>query len=473
MQAAGTRSALDYRTFAVPMLVLVMIATAWGTVNSPWLITGAVLGLVVLVVALTAPLVMVGAMLAFGAIDLSFLTGGFKALFPHLGGLDMNGIRLLAATAGFLTYILFEPRARAAAAGSLGRMYIVFLAFALGTIAYSMDPLEGLRLGLKLAYPLLTFLIVVGVCYTRERLETLMRYVLISVAFIAFILNPILVLKGEYRVDAGIVRLGGLGIGDNPFAFYCMGMLFIVFTRYLLRRQLGYLLLSAVLFAWMALTQTRIAAAGAIVGLAIIGALTAFSTGNRKILVGAALTATIAGLIVVPQVLVRSFGYLPSPGEIAGLIAHPAALYESINWQGRELLWAILWAAFLKSPMVGLGLGSSTAVIRVTFPDQGVKVAHSEYMRLGTDTGVIGVALFAVAICTWLAATVRLALRGDRMTREFAFPAVAAIIGWAIISMMDNPFDYYILYIQYIGFLVAVAVVMNSTAPAQMPAEIR
>ncbi|HEX6559068.1 MAG TPA: O-antigen ligase family protein, partial [Longimicrobiales bacterium] len=130
-------------------------------------------------------------------------------------------------------------------------------------------------------------------------------------------------------------------------------------------------------------------------------------------------------------------------------------------WNGRELLWAILWGAFAASPIIGLGLGSSAAVIRETFPGQ-VRVAHNEYMRLATDTGVLGVLLFATAVIVWLVAALRLSRRGDRAVREFAFPAAATIVAWGVIAITDNAFDYYTDFTQYVGFLVAGAVVMQS-----------
>jgi hypothetical protein len=74
------------------------------------------------------------------------------------------------------------------------------------------------------------------------------------------------------------------------------------------------------------------------------------------------------------------------------------------------------------------------------------------------------VALFAAAVIAWLIAAVRLGARGDRAVREYAFPAAAGIAVWAIIAITDNPLDYYSLFTQYIGFLVAGAVLAQSNA---------
>lgn len=469
MSAASTTSVFDGRSsrmlIATALLGLAVIGVSFGTVHMPWLVAGAVLGACVMAIALTAPLALVAAMLIIGPVDLSFMTGGFKALLPELGGLDMNGIRLLGASAGFVAYILFEPRSRAAAVGPLGRLWIVFLVYAGATIAMSLDPLEGLRLFLKLAYPFLTFLIVVGVADSRARLELLTRYTLVAAAVYALVINPILAYQGGYRMDAdGFVRIGGLGSGDNPFAFYLTIMLLIVFTRFLLRAQVWYLLLCAILVVWIALTVTRIAVLGAVAGLAVTGLLGAFAAKNRKVLIASIAAAVIATAVLLPNALTRSLGFVPTPAELWALVRSPAAMYASINWQGRGVLWAILWASIMSAPIPGLGLGSSSAIIRETFPDQTVLVAHNEYLRLATDTGILGVALFAAAVIAWLIGVVRLGAHGDRTVREYAFPAAAGMVVWAIIATTDNPLDYYSLFTQYIGFLVAGAVVAQTQA---------
>jgi O-antigen ligase len=87
-------------------------------------------------------------------------------------------------------------------------------------------------------------------------------------------------------------------------------------------------------------------------------------------------------------------------------------------------------------------------------------VAHNEYMRLATDTGLIGLVLLALAMGTWMFAAARLCRRGDTAVREFAFPALAVLISWALIAITDNAIDYYNNFSQYLGFLLAGAVVV-------------
>ncbi|HUP89496.1 MAG TPA: O-antigen ligase family protein, partial [Longimicrobiales bacterium] len=257
---------------------------------------------------------------------------------------------------------------------------------------------------------------------------------------------------------------GGLGSGDNPFSFYCVAILFITFTRFVLRKRPMYLVFSVILVVWIALTVTRVAALASVVGLGVIGLLATYATGHRKLFFITATVVGVAGLAFAPNVLQRSLGFVPTAHELFQIVRNPVVLYNAINWQGRQLLWAIAWAAFMASPLFGLGMGSSAAVIRESFPDQDVKVVHNEYLRLAVDTGLIGVALFAVSIITWLVAAIRLSRNGDNFVRELAFPAVAGIVAWGLISITDNPFDYYAPFTQYVAFLVAGAVAAQESS---------
>jgi O-antigen ligase len=233
----------------------------------------------------------------------------------------------------------------------------------------------------------------------------------------------------------------------------------MTFTRFILRAQLRYLAFSAVLVVWIALTGTRIAVLASAAGFCVIGMLASLTSHNRKIIVVSVLATAGVVVVLLPNALMRSFGFVPTPAELFALLRNPAALYSSINWQGRQLLWAILWGSFAAAPLLGHGLGSSTAVIREMFPDQGVRVAHNEYLRIATDAGTIGVILLGAAVITWLTASVRLSLQGDRTVREYAFPAAASLVACAIVAATDNAIDYYSPMTQYIGFLVAGAVV--------------
>jgi O-antigen ligase len=147
------------------------------------------------------------------------------------------------------------------------------------------------------------------------------------------------------------------------------------------------------------------------------------------------------------------------------------ALYESINWQGRELVWPIVFASFLTDPWTGMGLGGSTAMMQEYFPPQVGLVVHNEYLRLASETGVVGVVMFGLAILLWCVAVLRSDRRSGGAAREFTLPALAGIISWSILAITDNLFDYYAPYTQFIGLLVGACLVIAADTGAPGRAE--
>ena len=447
-----------------------LLATAAGAAvaASPWAALGAVVGGVMLLVVLAQPLALIGVMLAIGPIDLSFLTGGFKALLTEQGGVDMNGIRLIGMTIGLTGLVIADRDVLRAAFGRYGRWYALFLIWAAATLALSTEVVDGLRLLLKLAFPLLIFVAVLGCARSREDLGRLSDWALIGAAVIALVLNPIYVMAGGYEINAdGRMRIQGVGVHENPFSFYLLAVMFLAFARFAVRGDKRQLLLCGALGVWMVLTLTRITLLASLVGLAGIAAYGALLTRNYRALGGAALVGGAVAVALLPVAIERTLGYLPSAGQLIGMLGDPAQLYRAMNWQGRELLWPVILAALLASPVVGLGLGSTGTILRANFPPEMGLVVHNEYLRLTAETGLVGGTLFMVAMLAWLRGVARAGRLRDTTVREFALPAIGGILAWAVIAITDNAFDYYAQFTQYIAFFCAATLAAAKLAEAE------
>jgi O-antigen ligase len=439
---------------AVAALVL-----AWAAATVPMMAAGAVLGVTVFLVTLTRPLVVVGIMLAIGALDLSFITGG-HLLEDWGGGIDMNGLRLIGMIVAMSAILMVDRSAARHALAPHSRWYILFLVYATLTLAISVLQLDGARLLLKLAYPLLLFLAVLAIARTREELDRLMDWTLLGAAGVALVLTPLLILAGSYEFDAGRLSARAGALHQNPLSFYMLMMMLIAFGRFAVRKQLRYVALAALFAVWLVVSMTRITLLAAGVTFLAVAAYTAWRDRDYRLPVVAAFLLLLVGAPLVPVVLERTFGTIPTVAELMALAADPVALYHRMNLQGRELVWAVAWQSFLANPVFGQGLGTSTAQAMAVLRTGGAAVIHNEYLRLAVDTGLIGIALFAAAMGKWLA----VAARAGRMAgavREFAIPGGAGVIAWAVISLTDNAFDYYASLTQYVAFLVAGAVVLS------------
>ncbi len=447
--------------------VAVVIAAAL-LARAPWLAAGAVFGAALVTLTVLWPVPVLTVLLTLGPLDLAFLTGGFKNLFEGAGGLDMNGIRLVGVTAGLGLPLLADRTSWSRLIGPGVRWYVAFLVYTGMTIAVSGDPLEGLRLLFKLAWPLLIYLTVSAPSRSRAEIDRMVDWILGGAAVLV-LLNPFFVLSGNVVIEvSGDVRVGGAGIHQNPFSFYLLVIVLLSLGRFASRAQLRYVVLALASIFWMALTLTRITLLAGLVALTAAGLYGSIARRKYRPVVAALGLAGLIGLVLTPVVLTRTFGYVPSLGEFIGLLGDPVALYGLVNWQGRELFWGVLVAAWSANPLFGLGLGSSSGILKGLFTRDMGTVAHNEYIRLGTDTGFLGIGLFFMAMLGWLSAIVRLREGADPRVQEVALPALAVILAWAVISVTDNAFDYYAPFTQYAGFLVAAAVVMDRSATAKV-----
>lgn len=427
---------------------------SFGLAHSPFLALGTTLGALLSFFALTQPLALIGLMLVIGPADLSFITGGFKSMLERLGGLDMNGIRLVGMTAALSLVVLSERKVGRQVFRPSAIFYVLLVAFCAATLAISPSPIDGARLLLKIAYPLLVFLVITGLAPDRERLDRLMDAVLIGAALLCVIINPLYVTFGDFeRNIGGWLRLQGVGAHQNPFAFYLIAAILMSFVRFTTRRQARYLLLCTICAFWMVMTITRIAFLAMIVALFVAGLVAAVAARQTRVLAAAVAISVLLAIPFAPPVLARSFGFVPTPGELMGLLADPEALVTALNWEGRMVFWAVVWNAFLTSPIFGLGLGGSTFVLRMNFPAFSAPVVHNDYLRLLSEAGLVGVGLFTAAMAAWLVVAVRAARIDDRTVREYALPAVGCLAALAIIGLTDNAFDYYGPFTQYTGFL--------------------
>ncbi len=462
-----TRAAVLSRPASAAGVAALCALVGAGVALSPWVTSGVLLGAAVLALCLFQPLLVVGAMLFFGLVDLSLLTGGWKSLFVEAGGLDMNGIRLMGATLGFGAVVLAHAGARDVFWSRLGRTYALFLAFAAATLVLSSSAVEGARLWFKLAYPFLVFVLVLRLPTRREQLERLMDLALAGAAFVAVILNPLLVLFGAYTVDLdGQIRLTELSAHQTVAAPYFVIMILIALTRYATRRQVRYLALAAACAPWVVIALARMAFLEAMAGLLILGLTGALAARNYRLAVGTMLSAAAIALLLIPAVLRRSLGYVPGMEELWQLLRDPAWLAQHVNTEGRALMWPLALQAFLQHPLVGLGLGSTRTILMAAVQG-GENDVHNEYLRIGATTGLVGAGLLASAVGGWLVRVVRLVRSDDALVREFAFPAIAGVAVLALDCFASNTFDYYTQIVQYVFFLLAGAMAAASLAEGE------
>lgn len=439
--------------------------------HAPWMAMGLLVGGGLVTLILFKPIWVVAALLLIGPIDLSFLTGGYKGLFESMGGLDMNGIRLMATVGGFGLLALTDGRIRKAAFGPHARWYLLFLAWAVVTLAYSWSPLDGVRFLMKLVYPFLLFVVVLGGVTRRDQLDRLSTAIFFGAALTTILLNPLYLLGGGFVYDEVLgFRVGGVGIYAAPWSFYLLLMLVASLVRFSTRRQTRYMVLAAVCVFWIILALSRTALLAGMAAFALLAVHSALVERDFRLVTVLLVIGAVLAVAIVPAFIQKTFGHaVPSFGELMALFRDPLALLDRVSLSGREIFWPLIFLYFLTSPIIGLGLGTTTHLMQTQVAEAAGGVVHNEYLRLATETGLVGLGLFALAIIAWGRGVGRASFSRDPVVLEWALPALGALAIWAVTSFGDNAIDYYTSVSQFVAVFAAGAIwaARNQSAPEE------
>ena len=99
------------------------------------------------------------------------------------------------------------------------------------------------------------------------------------------------------------------------------------------------------------------------------------------------------------------------------------------------MIWPLFEAAFRSSPWIGWGVGAGKVILPVASGIDrliGTNAAHNEYLRIGAEGGVLGLALLILLLAAWTVRGSRRLPAGQRWL------ARAVMVAFAIHSATDN-----------------------------------
>ncbi len=146
------------------------------------------------------------------------------------------------------------------------------------------------------------------------------------------------------------------------------------------------------------------------------------------------------------------------------------ARLTDLSNDGRVELWRIAWHQFEAKPILGQGAGTfQDAFLQHRTTSQFVVNAHSLYVEMLDELGIVGLVLLLVAIVSML---VRTALRARGPDRSMYAAVFALILAWAIESGVD--WDWQMPVVTLIvfalgGFMLARGPVPAGEKPADLP----
>ena len=240
----------------------------------------------------------------------------------------------------------------------------------------------------------------------------------------------------------------------------------------------AYFLLVTVLAAWSMWGQTRDAWPRtarvwfviAVVLVVLTVSRTAWAAGLVSAL-GVALATRrhgVAKAMAIAALVLLALSLLPaslnritadSSGNVLGQLSRGTAGLQLGGWEGRTKGWDYMIANyFLRSPVVGAGLGSTAEVFRgETSLNTGAGAPHNEYVRFLCDTGLIGLFLLCTTLWTSLVSTWRVA-RASESHEAIGGAALGAVLVVILVSVADNTAQIVVKFAAPAAALVAVAI---------------
>ena len=385
-------------------------------------------------------------------IGLEQLTGGDRPLLQSFGGWAVSSVRLgvllllgltVLAIRGLPRRLVFEEY-----------VYLGLVGWFSATLLFSPDPFAGIRFTAKLAVVLVAWLAFGWLVRRRgERfmwrllMGTLAGALVVAYVLIALGLNFVVNPDGTKRFAA----LADPSSGPVCLAALALPALYLWFRD---RRPIGLLLY---FMAWVPvlLSVTRIAILGFVIASLVLAAV------MRRWVEAAAI-----GLIVG----VAAFSYAPlrermafgsdsqSWQTIAATVQNQGV--GGLNTQGRTELWSFLSQQYHAHPIAGSGVGASEAVLQSSSSFGGLSQAHSDYMAVLVNGGLIALGL-------WLVAFGGLMVRFFRL-RGPAAPAAAVVSLYLVVAITDNAVEMY----AYLGIPLAAFVAIALEADRRRRASV-
>jgi len=340
--------------------------------------------------------------------------------------------------------------------------YLVFLGWCAIESFRAADSSFAVRAFLKLLYPFLSMYLARRTVGSPDSADRLIKWQFRMTTTVTVLIFTALAIPALFVV-VNFVFWGAAAFFDHAVIIAMLAL-----ACWKVRGKLRYLVLALILSAicFKAVNRTTIVALA--LGVSIISVL-AF----RKIavvLLPILYVGLLAILFTVPAFREKMF-YNPNKVQTGVLQSASAVTSGQLNNDGRFAMWnEVLRRFFWPNPAVGSGLGATQAWFYSGAAEPilhtKLKIEHSEYVKLASDTGLIGVALFVVSILLALVDAIRAYRRStEESARIFSLAAICALPMFLFIIALDNALLYVLPVAQFPLSFAAIASRLSVSNP--------
>jgi putative inorganic carbon (HCO3(-)) transporter len=375
-----------------------------------------------------------------------------------IGGVNFAGILgVLVVLGGGLALI---ARARGLPAPRVVTLCWVALALMLATVAYSLDPSDGIRSWFTIAAPVVVFVVAAWAVREQRQFEHLMTAVLLSA--VVPLVAGVVQLAAGVTVDKDVQGLDAIGstfVHPNGYAFFLVVVLAVGVVAFARARNLAIrLTIGSGLVLGLASLILTYGRSAWLAAVAILLALAALE--YRRLLVIAPIAAIVFGLALP--------GAADSIGARFSDLSDPIRRYSDNSFAWRLENWERMLPYAGDRPFTGYGLGSYLPLTDAEFgvfdydfrghgdsrSSQRVE-AHNDFLKLTIELGFIGAALYvamtlSIALAVWRA-------RRVQAVKPYATAVAATVVALLVVTTVDNVKDYNAAF--YVLFALAGAIV--------------
>lgn len=384
-----------------------------------------------IIMAIISPLTFIYYILYTGALPFGMVFG--EDILTPFGHLNVLSLRVLGVVFASSLVIIMNINKLLKHIHSVF-LWVVFILWCGLTLLWSDNYIYGLRGYLKIIAPFFFSLAIMVIDINRIKLQQFAMAVVTNL----FVLGFIAFISKYYGITGPRGALGVPSHGSAVFSAYLMIPIVLSFS-YIIHGINVYkwsviFLLSVILIL---LTSARTPLAASVIGIAIIF----FVRLPLKISLPVVLILFVSLLTLIFQVdyFNKRMFYAHSNVSIINIIDNPDYVLKNLDFSGRLDLWKNIIKNVYKNPIIGSGVGSTQAYLYENA--KMAKAAHSEYIKLLCDTGLIGLVLF---ISVGISILIKLkGMVGDVNKRnQIATASMSLIVAYYMFCITDNGLDY-------------------------------
>ena len=362
------------------------------------------------------------------------------------GGMNLSALWLLVL-AGLAVVALFRLPNRRVPLSIPEKAYMVFLAWAALGAVRAPALTYSVRMFIKLAYPLLAMMLARRAVLSGQApdLRQAIKWVVVA-SFCGFLL----VGGFTQRFLPWICWTAASFIwACAAFADHLAIMGVVALAAWRVWGGKWYLAYAVAAGLSPVLAGIRTGIGAFVLGVSVLVLLSYRKAVSLPLLAGIVFLGA-ASILFVPSVKAHMFHDADSV-DSADALRNPTGIsLDNVNNSGREMLWTmVLGELWEPSPLTGSGLGSVQHFMysqTVTV----IKAVHNSYVELLSDTGLIGLGLWLLAVaCCLREAWLALRRDGRPTTRVLALSTLAGFPALMFCMGFDNVVNYALVAGQY------------------------